>query len=61
MRDLVLSVRTDHQDMSHVSLSHQILEQVPALKGFSRAEILRTSPDQPGAPDGFFAAKLIRV
>lgn len=27
---------------------------------FEVAEVLRTSPEQPGAPDGFFAAKLIR-
>lgn len=29
-------------------------------ENFEVAEILRTSPEQPGAPDGFFAAKLIR-
>jgi 16S rRNA (cytosine967-C5)-methyltransferase len=30
------------------------------LEGFDVAELVRTSPEQTGAPDGFFAAKLIR-
>lgn len=35
--------------------------QVAELDGFEPIEVLRTGPHQPGAPDGFFAAKLVRV
>jgi 16S rRNA (cytosine967-C5)-methyltransferase len=34
--------------------------QLRDLDGFDRVETLRTFPQDPGAPDGFFAAKLIR-
>jgi 16S rRNA (cytosine967-C5)-methyltransferase len=35
-------------------------EQVAGLEGFDLVERIEPRPDQPGAPDGFFAAKLIR-
>jgi 16S rRNA (cytosine967-C5)-methyltransferase len=37
------------------------IDRIRALEGFEVQDVLRTSPDQPGAPDGFFAARLLRV
>lgn len=34
------------------------IEQVRGLEGFELLDSLQTSPEQPGAPDGFFAARL---
>lgn len=34
--------------------------QIAGLEGFEVVETIRTSPEQEGAPDGFFAAKMIR-